>query len=249
MRPAVYRLPGAAVSQDQAWLSAVLACEADVVLSHGSAGAAWRLRYFEVPDAIDLLTTGWRPSFEGVRAHRTMVRGIPITTAERTLIDACGLVPFPRLERSLDDALRRRLIHLPRLVRSFDAIPVSGRRKRRPMERALSERLPGYHPGGSQAELNVMAILKRAGIRPLPFQQFRLEVEGHTMFLDFAWPETRTALEYDGREYHTRVSDFHRDQERIRRIQRADWTRWPITSRTTEGEIIAVGLIGIGEAA
>lgn len=166
--------------------------------------------------------------------------------SERTLIDACGLIYFSAFERSVDDALRRQIVRLPRLVSTFEAIPISGRRRRRPMERVVADRLPGFHPGGSGEELDVMRILKRAGISPLPIQQYRIVVEGFTYYLDYAWPDTMTALEYDGRDFHTRVSDFHDDQDRIRRIQRAHWTRWPITKRTSPNEIIAVAMIGIG---
>lgn len=257
MRPGVYRLPGAPVTQDQSWMAAVLGTTTDSVLSHGSAAVAWRLRGFEPPSAIDVLTTGRRTEMKGVRAHATkslpetdctVLRRIPVTTPERTFVDACGLVFFSALERSVDDALRRRLVHLPRLVGTFDAIPVSGRRKRRPMERVLAERVPGYHPGGSDAELDVMRILRAAGISPLPIQQYRVVIEGRVYVLDYAWPGTLTALEFDGREYHTRVSDFHDDQDRIRRLQRAGWTRWPVTKRTSPNEIVAVGLVGIGKA-
>lgn len=256
VRLGVYRLPGAPVTQDQAWLAAVLAATADVLLSHGSAAAAWTLRAFGPPERIDLLTTGVRPTIDGVRGHstislpaadRTRLRRIPITSAERTLVDACGLVPFGRLERSVDDALRRRLIRLPKLVRTFDAIPTSGRRRRRPMERVLAERVPGFHPGGSGEELDVLEVLRRADIRPLPIQQHRIDVEGNKYYLDYGWPDTKVALEYDSREFHTRVSDFHHDQQRIRHIQRAGWVRWPVTKRTTENEIIAIALEGSGQ--
>lgn len=258
VRPGVYSLPGVKPTQDQAWLAAVLAARAEVVLSHGSAAASWGLRGFGVPDRIDLLTTGHRPRLPGTRFHstvslpdvdRTVLRGVPITTSARTLVDACGLVSFHRFERAVDDALRRGVVHLPTLVWTFEAIPISGRRRRRPMERVLAERVPGYNSGGSDAELDVMKILRDAGVSPLPIQQYRLVVEGRTYRIDFAWPETKIALEFDGREYHTRVSEFHADQERIRRIQRADWTRWPLTDRTSRNEIIALGMLGAGMTA
>lgn len=251
VRRGVFRLSGAPTTQDQAWLAAVLAAPDGAVLSHETAAVAWGLSEFEARDAVDLLTAGTRPAMRGIRAHRTIwlpdddrsrVRRLPATTVARTLIDACGALSFLRYERAVDDALRRKLLHLPKLVRTFERIPASGRRKRRPAERVIEERVPGFDPGGSPAELDVLKILKRAGISPLPEQQYRVVVEGRVHFLDYAWPETYQALEYDGVDFHTMVTDIHRGHDRTRRLQRAGWTLWPITKRTTESEIVAVGL-------
>lgn len=251
VRRGVFRLSGSPPTQDQAWLAAVLAAPDGAVLSHLSAAAAWGISGFEVPNGVDLLTAGTRPAMSGVRAHKTIwlpdddrsrVRRIPATTVARTLIDVCGALSFPRYERAVDDALRRKLLRLPKLVRTFERIPASGRRKRRPAERVIDERVPGFNPGGSPAELDVLKILKRAGIDPLPEQQYRVVVEGHVHFLDYAWPETRQALEYDGVDFHSMVTDIHRGHDRTRRLQRAGWTLWPVTKRTTESEIVAVGL-------
>lgn len=232
-------------------MAAVLAAKVDVVVSHGLAATAWGLQGFASPDRIDVLTTGRRPELAGVAGHhtkwlpptdRTRLRRIPITTLERTVVDACGLVAYPVLERAVDEAMRRKRLHLPKLVRTFERIPSSGRRKRWPAEKLLDERVPGFNPGGSPAELDVLKILKRAGISPLPEQQYRVVVEGHEHVLDFAWPETRQALEYDGVDFHTMVTDIHRGHDRRRRLQRADWTLWEVTKRTSESEIIAVGV-------
>lgn len=252
VRRRVFRVVGAPVTQDQAWLAAVLSADADTVLSHESAAAAWGLLGFDPPDRIHLLTTGEPPRLPGVRGHRTRLlpedhrttlRRIPVTSAERTLVDASGRLHPWWLGRVIDDALRRKVIALPRLARSLEDAPVSGRRPSRAMKEALAERLPGFHPGGSAAELDVMRVLKRAGISPLPVQQYRVKVEGHTYFLDFAWPESRHAIEYDGGGgFHDSVTAFHRDRERWRRLCRADWTLWSVTSRTGQGEIVAVGV-------
>ncbi|MBI2170082.1 MAG: type IV toxin-antitoxin system AbiEi family antitoxin domain-containing protein [Actinobacteria bacterium] len=253
VRTGVYRLAGTPLSQEQAWLAAVLSARGDAVLSHRSAAAAWRLRHFDAPDRIDLLIEGeGRTRMIGIRPHRTLalptphrtrLHRIPITTAERTLIDVCGVYPTRQTGRILDDALRRKTISLPRLVRTFETVPVSGRRKSGPMTRLLRERLPGFNPGGSAAELDVMAILRRAGIRPLPEQQFRIRIEGRTYKVDYCWPDTRHVIEFDGAGGHDTVSARHDDRDRWRRLQRAGYTVWPVTEETSEGEIIAIGVL------
>lgn len=251
VRSGVFRVAGAPVTQEQAWLAAVLSASADVVLSHHTAAAAWRLSGFDVPDGIDLLSSTWRPRLPGVKGHLSQwlpaedcdrLRRLPITSVARTLIDVSGGFHPWVFGRVVDDALRRKIVVLREVVRCFNAVPVSGRRPSKVMREVLSERVPGFHPGGSAQELDVLRILRRAGVRPLPVQQFRLQVEGHTYFLDYAWPETRHAIEFDGAGGHETVSDRHRDRDRWRRIRRADWTVWPVTERTGTGEIVAIGV-------
>lgn len=250
IRTGVFRTLGGPVSQDQAWLAAVLEARVDAVLSHETAGAAWGLKGFEPPPHIDLLTVANRPRRPGVGGHstlwlperdRTVLRRIPITTAARTLVDAAGRRHAWVLGRVVDDALRRNLVTLPRLVRCFESVPVSGRRPSRSMRDVLAERVPGFHPGGSASELDIMTILKRAGIHPLPEQQYRVEVEGHRYLLDYAWPDSKQAIEYQG-DPHAAVSAIHDDLERLRRLQRAGWQLWPVTDHTSDNEVVAIGV-------
>lgn len=251
VRPGVYRLGGAPVTQDQSWLAALLGARAPCVLSHGTAAVAWGFAHFDTPERIDLLTTDRRPRIPGVRGHETLwlpkrdvtrLRRIPITSAARTLVDASNLFDVTRLGRSLDDALRRRLLSLPRLVVCFDEVPWSGRRPSRNMREVLKERMPGFDPGGSEPELDVLRVLRRAGITPLPRQQYRVVVDGHTYVLDHAWPDTKHAIEYLGARIHGTPSAVHDDSARTQRLLHAGWTVWPVTSETTENQIIAIGV-------
>lgn len=251
VRVGVYRLGGVPVTQDQAWLAAVLAARADCVLSHGTAAVAWGFERFEAPPGIDLLSTGWRPRIPGVRGHETLwlpdrdvtrLRRIPITAAPRTFVDASNLLDAPALGQSLNDALRRRLLTLPRLVACFDEVPRSGRRPSRNLRKVLSERVPGFDPGGSEPELDVLRVLRRARISPLPVQQYRVVIDGRSYVIDHAWPETKHAIEYMGALVHGNPTALHADSRRMRALQHEDWTVWPVTSTTTQNEIIAIGV-------
>lgn len=211
VRPTVYRVAGSAVSREQAWLAAVLAAGPEVVLSFRSAAALWGLRAIEADGVIDLLTASAnRPKLQGVRAHRTLHlpaadrrihRRIAVTSPERTIVDVCGLVPFPVLERATDDALRRELLTVEKLARCAAAVPRSGGRKIRPVHALLADRPPGYDPGGSDRELDVVKVIKRARLRQ-PKQRHRVRVEGRSYELDLAWPEAAIAIEFDGWEVH-----------------------------------------------
>lgn len=255
-RPGVLRLRGVPPTRGQAWLAAILAAGHEAWLSHCSAARLHRFPGYPDPESIDVLLlapsqlrlpgvtchrTIWLP-----RNHRTTVSRIPATTVERTLIDSCSLVSESMFERTADRLLREKRASLPKLVQCAEDVPVSGRRAIRPIRSFLASYIPGFELAANPGERSVLEVIARAGL-PLPKQQFRVTVEGHTYFLDYAYPDTKQALEYEGFDPHgTMVTQFHRDRDRARRLQRAGWTIWPLTARTSEAEIIAVAMDASG---
>lgn len=252
VRKGVIRVAGAPVTRQQTWLAAVLAAPDRTVLGLDTGAAHWALRGFQ-PDslsAIDLLRRGSQPlRGVGIRGHRTLwlpdrditvFGSIPVTTPERTLVDVCGHLPYQMLRSSVADAARRRLIRLPRLARCFEEVPTSGRRASKPMKELLSELGADFNPGGSTEELDVMRILRRAGV-PLPVQQHRVVIGGRSFFLDYAYPPAMEAMEWDSYEFHGLDSaGFHREKWRTRQLQAVGWKIWPLTSDTSESEIIEI---------
>lgn len=247
MRRGVYRVEGAPTSSVQTTLAAQLAAGGASVASHATAAWLWRVAGMEQPDMIDLLTR--RPArvhLDGVRSHCTIslptadvtrLDGVPVTTAARTVIDACGEVPV--IGRAVDDLLRRNVMTLRQLVRCADAVPVSGRRRIRPVRAVLSDRLPGYDPGGSHRELEVLRVIRRAGLPP-PRQRYRVRLDGRTYELDYAYPDHLVGIEYDGWTYHRSRSSFDADRVRRNAFQRHRWSIFNLTSSSTEAEVIAI---------
>lgn len=249
VRRNVFRTAGAPATRAQAWLAAVLAVGDGAVVSHASAADLWGFRGFDRSGAVDLLRPGCRPRLRGVRghetdnlppAHCTVRERIPVTTAARTLVDSCGLVTPRMLSSAVNDGLRRRVVTLPQLARTVDEVPRSGRRKIVPMVELLRDRIVGYDPGDSDPEADLVRMLTRAGF-PAPEQQIKVVAEGHTMYLDVGWSSVKTAFEYDSVEFH--VFKFHEDRERLRRLKRAGWDVWPITSETTTNEILSIATL------
>jgi hypothetical protein len=238
-------------------MAAVLASRTDTLLGNITAGEGWGFRWFP-PDetAIHLLSASpVQCRLPGIAGHRTIwlpdhdrtrLGYVPITTPERTFVDLCGKLPSKLLGLAGDDLLRRKVLVLPKLVRCVEQIPVSGRRKIRPMRGFLAERVDGYDPGGSEPELDIGRVLRRAGIDPLPEQQVRVRVEGHTYIIDYGWRHVLHGFEYQGLDVHGRPSAVVHDSERTCRLQRAGWTLWPVTKTTTANEIIAIARFALG---
>lgn len=244
MQPGVYA--GAAVppSYEQTVLAAVLAAGPDAWASHRTAA---RLHGLEVPapDEIDVLTLPrHRARLAGVSHHRsaeirlpdlTRVRGVPATSVGRTLSDCLPWLGERRFGRALDDARRRRLITAEEADdahRWLDRGRRTGRHKVVPGRRPLAKRVAGQLAGGSTRELDVLAVVEAAGL-PAPMQQFHVVIGGRDRFLDFAYPEARIGIEWDGFETHGLMRDVF-DDDRIRdsELQLLGWLMLHVTSET-----------------
>jgi hypothetical protein len=247
IRRGVWRIAGAPVSREQAWLAAALAAPGSL-LALATAWESWGLYYPPERDAIDLLVVGGqRPRLAGVRGHRTLwlpethrsrVGVLPVTSVERTIVDSCGLVSFGQLERCVKDAVRRRVTSLGRLARVVGEVPVSGRRKSLPIREVLAVRIAGYDPGDSVPEADIAELCVRAGY-PKPKQNFKVRINGEWFEIDLAWPDVMGGFEYDTLQFHADPWAFHRDRRKLRILRRAGWRVDPLTSETSTNEILA----------
>jgi very-short-patch-repair endonuclease len=245
-RRGVVQVLGAPLTEEQAVMAACLFAGPSAVASDLTAARLWRLRLPD-PEHIEVTTPpGRRVRTEGVRQHRTRflardevcrLRGIPLTTVARTLVDCAGRVPAEQLGRVVDDALRRKLLRLPDLARSYDRVAAGPGRSTAAMAKVLAERAPDHDPGGSDRERQVARVLVAAGL-PTPVAQHRVVVAGRTFFLDHAYPDTRIGIEFDGWDAHGTFEAFHHDRERARLLVAAGWRLVVITARTTPADLV-----------
>jgi G:T-mismatch repair DNA endonuclease (very short patch repair protein) len=75
---------------------------------------------------------------------------------------------------------------------------------------------------GSPQETRLRLLLHRAGL-PAPVAQFRIfDGDGFVARVDFAYPELRLAIEYDGL-WHAETGQFAKDRQRLNRLSAAGW--------------------------
>src|SRR5947207_722136 len=194
------------------WSGATLTAPA-TRLSHASAGTAWG--FWSLPRTFETVT---RPGSGGPRRHggmlvyrssvleadATSIRGIPITSVERTLLDLARVVSDRTLARGLREALRLRLTTMAALG---DCIGRHhGRRGTGRLARALARYrgLP-VERARSGAEIRAMEVLRDAG-RPLP----RLNVRIAGGEADLSLPEEHLIVEIDGGPFHLDVGEDER---------------------------------------
>lgn len=247
VRRGVYRLAGVRPSFESVVLAVCLAVGDACWASGRTAARLWGLDV-PAPATVEVLTPpGVRVRLGGVTQHRsgelytadvTRHRFVPVTSVARTLVDAAAHLPGRRLGEAVDDALRRGLLDLDELAACVDRLDHGGRRLIVPLRRALADRLPGYDAGGSRRELDVLAVLRRGGL-PAPVQQYDVVVGGRRRFLDYAYPDERVGLEFDGFAEHGLLrSTFDDDRVRGNDLAVAGWLVLHFTSKSSPAHVV-----------
>jgi hypothetical protein len=247
-RRGVWAVAGSPRTYGQEVLAAILAAGADAWASHRTAARLHGLLVPE-PEWIDLLTMPNRGvHLDGVAHHRNklIVTGdvisigpIPATSVARTLVDCMPFLPGRMLAAAVNDARRRKLVDLDDLKAAHAAVD-EGRRTGRHLVRPMRPLLAVADlPGGSDRELDVLHLLRKAGL-PLPVQQFAIEVAGRRRYLDFAYPERKLYLEFDGFGEHGQIREtFDDDRDRDAELALLGWMGLHFTSRTEPAELVS----------
>jgi very-short-patch-repair endonuclease len=221
MHRGAYAVGHANPTRDGWFLAAVKACGAGAALCLWSSATlqniiTWEDRY------PDVLVRGERaprhPRINGHRTsylpaeHLTTVHGIPVTTAERTLLDLAAVMAEHRLRRAVRQSQFLKLTTIPSLVAVLHGPgPTRGRKK---LARILAT---GAAPTQSELEDAVLDLVLRGGfVHPLVNEP--LFIAGRRIVPDFRWPAQRLVIEADG-PHHDDPLERAIDKERQRILE------------------------------
>jgi len=245
VRWGVYRFAGALTTRWQE-LRAALAAGPSAVASHRSAAELWGIPGV-VADGREL-TVPWPHwvRLPGVRSHqssrlapsqRAVHDGVPTTTAACTLVDLSATFGPEFLGRLVDDAARRGLARVDDVRETYELLAGPGRRRLTVVRQVLEDRLPGYHPGGSRSELDLVTVLRGAGLPP-PVPQHQVAAGGTVYVLDLAYPELRLGIEYDGWEAHGTRSALDHAAARGNALELEGWSVLHFTSAASPERVV-----------
>jgi very-short-patch-repair endonuclease len=211
----VYAVGHRALTQEGRWMAAVLAAGSGAALSHATAAAAWDLRPGSGVIDVSIPTRAGRERRPGVRIHRsgtlrpddvTTLRGIPVTTPARTIVDvSCSLTGRP-LEQLIDLADQRGLIDFDHLRAANSA--------------SLQAVLQRYTTAPTRSELEER-FLHLCDAHKIARPQTNTLVEG--IEVDFVWHDRRLIVEVDGYAYHRSPTAFEADRERDVTLTTKGW--------------------------
>jgi hypothetical protein len=162
---------------------------------------------------------------DGLIVHRregaplTEVDGRPATTPEWTAVEVARSLRRPRALATLDAALRSGTCRRRQL--SAAAARQAGRRGivhvRELIPLAASE---AESPMESEARL----VMIDGGL-PMPVLQYEIiDRNWRTWRVDFAWPDRKVAVEYDGFDWHSDPEKFRVDRQKRAALQEIGWS-------------------------
>jgi very-short-patch-repair endonuclease len=169
------------------------------------------------PDAHPRRVPGLRVRRASLPADHVVQRsGVPVTTPAATALRLAALLGHDDTVIAMDQLVATGVVDLAD-IRAFASAargPGSARAKRVAADAdGLAE---------SPQETRLRLLVHRSSL-PRPVAQHRIEHEGRFVArVDFAWPEVKVALEYDGL-WHADTAQFAKDRARLNRLQAAGW--------------------------
>ena len=214
----VYAVGRAEVGEHGRWMTAVLSCGPEALLSHRSAAALWRIRP-ERPGPVEVTVPTAlprrRPEMRvhrrrGLEERRREIDGIPVTDPVCTLVDLATCAGDGEVETAINEADFRDLVDPEALRASLDSLPrwPGVGRLRRLLDRqslALAT---------TELERRFLRIVRGARLPPPETQR---HVTGHRV--DFFWHELGLVVEADSLRYHRTTfkqsADMRRDHDHV----------------------------------
>jgi very-short-patch-repair endonuclease len=194
-------------------MAAVLASGMSARVSHRSAAGMWELLPDTPSSVVDVTVTGRDPGQRpGVRLHRlregsadeaTILKGVPVTTMARTVLDIATTVSDRELERAAARAERAG-------VAAAMLVATAHRHARHPGARRLRRFVEaGAAFTRSEAEERLLELVRRARLTAPATNCMT-----HGYEVDFFWRDERLVVEVDGFAYHSSRAAFERDRRR-----------------------------------
>lgn len=236
----VYAVGHTAITRQGRWMAAVLASGDGAVLSHQSAAGLWGIWGSGAGETHVTVPRKTR-SGRSIRRHfsvlpddeRTVLAGIPVTSAARAVLDLAAQKGDAAAESALREMEYLQLygpVSLPTLLERHP------HHKGTPIVRVCLERLAD-DPGGrirSNLEELFLPFLDAHQI-PRPRLNACLSIDDDRFQVDCLWPDANLIGELDGFKAHGTKRAFRKDRRRDRRLGACGYH----VVRITEDQLLA----------
>jgi Protein of unknown function (DUF559) len=222
----VYAVGHARLGLDGRHWAAMLALGDEAFVSHASAAHAQGIRATRsaIVD-VSVRGRGGRKRHAGIRVHRprslpddevTALRGLPITTPARTILDIAGALRPKQLENALN------LAELEARMDFTELHALLARYPRRPGTASLKAQLEAYQgPVDTRSKLERL-VYELCDSHGLPRPVANCGIEGRER--DFYWSHRRLVVEADSFRWHRTPSALNDDRERDVELTLAGYT-------------------------
>ena len=200
----------------------------EAVVTGRSAAVLWGVELAGPEDDVEVtLPPGAHPRrIPGLRVRRAVIPaeqrwrrgGVPVTTPVATALRLAGSLPGDEAVIAVDRMVDSGIVDLEpvRALAAAQRGPGSARM------RAVCALADGL--AQSPQETRLRLLIHRSGL-PAPVAQFQVtDGRGRRIArVDFAWPESKIAVEYDGL-WHADERQFAKDRRRLNSLREAGWT-------------------------
>jgi len=221
------------------WRAAVLACGEGAALAGREAARCHGVRSRRRSRIDVVVPYPKKAKHRGIDVHRsktlrpedvTIVRGIPVTTVARTILDCAGLISRDDLERLIGEAEVQGLLDTRALEEQIE------HNLRTVAAKRLRELLDSYeYDRGvvlNDFEQDLHNALRDAGApSPLKNRWIVLSDGGPPVKPDFSWPHAKFVLHADGFKFHRSRVKFESDTGNDQRLIDDDWLPMRVTYR------------------
>jgi very-short-patch-repair endonuclease/predicted transcriptional regulator of viral defense system len=227
----VYAVGHKRISLDGRRMAAVLACGDGAAMSHRDGAATHGMRQCN-RRVFEVTVPRKQRARPGIQLHCallpadevTTVRGIPVTTVPRTLLDLAAVCPRREVEKAMKEAEVARLwdrLSLPRLTARYP------HHRGAATIRAILESLAA---GDEITKEEIVSLfLRLIDGANIPRPALNQWVGKHEC--DCVWPRQRVMVELDGYAVHGTRSNFETDRERDRFLHARGWLVIRVTWR------------------
>ena len=229
-QPGVLALPGSVNSWDRRVMAAVLGAGPAALATRWTAAYLYGLIPTpEVPLTLVVPHGQRAPLLRGARVHRSRtlleedrrdIRGIPVVSPPRLLMDLARDTPITRLRAAAIDACQKRLTTPLELLQAAERL--RGLRGGGPLTLVAVALLEGKVD--SALEWQTRLLLSRPGLPAPAPEPWPVEANGRVVArIDIAWPEWRVGVECDGYRYHSERRQLEQDSARQNALAAAGW--------------------------
>jgi very-short-patch-repair endonuclease/predicted transcriptional regulator of viral defense system len=230
LNTSVFRVNGAPGTFRQAVLAACfgggdicVASHRTAAALHGFDGFAERVIEVTVPRRVRYRRRGVvvHQSLDLAPCDITLIDAIPVTTAERSLIDLGAVTGYRRVEHAFDGAERDSAAARDVVARRHGAIRRQGRNGVGPMAVVLDRRSPAIPH--SVPERVFLRLVENAHLPPLRCQHPVRLPNGGRAFIDAAYVELLVGFEIDGHGSHATRTQRAADNRRESLLRDLGW--------------------------
>jgi hypothetical protein len=153
-------------------------------------------------------------------SHLATADGIRVTTIARTVFDLAGVLVFEEFERITEALLLAGRMDMRQLERMIEALARRGKPGSRTARDFVTLR-SGSDSRSTRLERLGRSVLSSAGL-PSPVAQYAIPWRSTRRF-DDAYPESKLAIEWDSRSWHSQRDAMRSDRQRDREAALHGW--------------------------